>query len=119
MDISDPGNPILLDTISDDKSFTYSSVTNGNYVFGVGNFEFLAIYDVSDPGGDIVSLPPLGKMGDKGGYAATQDNFVFAGFSDFVTRTNVDDWTYTIWHMKDFMNDKFGPPDADLDFASV
>ncbi len=88
-DISDPENPVILETIRTGTPGVYSSLVNGNMLYVAGfNAELVGI-DISDPGEFTVrgSVP----FEDKGGYLSYQDGFIHAGASNKYYKVDVSD----------------------------
>ena len=112
LDIGDPADPILLDTLAGrDAPPSYSSMLNGSVLYAVGTDDDLYGLDVRDPTAirRLDAVPVYGR----GGYLTIQDNFAHVGASDHYVKVDVAD-------PSDFRvvgSATSGEPDHDEDFA--
>lgn len=113
MDISNPGNPTLLDNFTD-FYLLYSSMMNGNYLIGAGADRRVHLFDISNPSNiNHVSSSDFASGG--GGYVNYQDGYIHAGMSEDYYKydmTNPNSIT-EVGHGNSNIND------SDYDFASV
>lgn len=94
VDISDPANPVLIaaDSSTNVPSI-YSGQLNGDRIYGMGVDSQLYVHDISDPS-KFVFLGTTGSGGtERGGYATIQDSYVFGGYSDRVSKFDIQDPT--------------------------
>ena len=88
-DISDPTDPVLLDSMVRDGPPSYSSMLNGGVLYAIGTDDDLHGLDVHDPS-DIRRLDSVAVYG-RGGYLTVQDNYVHAGASDHYVKVDISD----------------------------
>lgn len=113
LDISDPVNPILLDsTVMGPEN--YSVLVNGNRIFGAARFKELYIHDISDPQ-NIQQTGYFKGTNDKGGYLSYQDGYIHMGASINYVKIDVQDESNIIR----VGLASSGIPDRDEDFATV
>ena len=79
LDISDPVNPALLDTLVSESPKSYSSMVNGNRIYAAGTDDDLHGFDISNPR-QIRRLDSV-PIDGKGGYLTVQDEFAHVGAS--------------------------------------
>ncbi len=89
-DISDPVNPALLDSTSDEVG--YSMMVNGNRILGA--HDPARIYDISDPANITLELTGPNVAG-KGGYGTFKDGDFFYGSSSHFVRLDLGSNTVT------------------------
>jgi len=89
LDIGDPLNPKILKTRRIGMPSVYSSVVNGNRIYGVGNDKKVFIHDISNPAlmSFLGASPAAGD--DKGGYLQIQDGFAHAGMGTTYAKFDV------------------------------
>ncbi len=80
LDISDPANPVLLDTDLNLNTFMYSGTVNGNYLISASKDNSVHLWDISDPS-NMIHLGNSPALSGGGGYVNYQDGFVHAGMS--------------------------------------
>ncbi len=93
-DISEPGNPRLLNSYSNTENM-YASSLNGNQIVisarGNANNAVFSTYDISDP----INIRKVGTLniGNSGEqlYSSTQDNFIFQGCQSEVVKIDASD----------------------------
>jgi DNA-binding beta-propeller fold protein YncE len=84
-DISEPTRPNLLWSTTALRE-TYSSLVNGNRIFGAGKDGRLYILSVDPTTGAIAEISRSEAAGAKGGYITLQSGFAFLGASDRCTK---------------------------------
>ena len=109
-DISNPVNPVLLDTISTDSGL-YSIMVNGNRILGAHDPAW--IWDISDPA-NISFIGAGPNVADKGGYGAFQDGIFHYGSSSCYVKLNITSFPFTVIGT----NAPTGFVTPDWDFAS-
>jgi MYXO-CTERM domain-containing protein len=89
MDIGDPVQPKILKTRKVGMPSAYSSIVNGNRIYGVGNDKKVFIHDISNPAlmTFLGATPEAGD--DKGGYLQIQDGFAHAGMGTAYAKFDV------------------------------
>ena len=88
-DISDPTDPVLLDSMVGDGPPSYSSMLNGGVLYAIGTDDDLHGLDVHNPT-DIRRLDSVAVFG-RGGYLTIQDNFAHAGASYHYVKVDISD----------------------------
>ncbi|HXH17791.1 MAG TPA: Ig-like domain-containing protein, partial [Chitinophagales bacterium] len=113
LNISDPANPVLLDTDLNLNTFMYSAMVNGNYLISASKDNRVHLWDISTGNLNYVGGSPV--MSGGGGYVNYQDGFVHAGMSDDYYKLDMrNPNTITI------VGSATSPlPNTDHDFASV
>ena len=124
-DISDPANPVLLDSYKGTSldEGGYTSYLNGNRVWCQGTSGYLQVFDVSDPN-DIKHVGPSLDKEERGGYGMIQDGFAHAGMSNRYAKYDIrgaqpkevgaygvlgdNDWVISLGNMV-FVGDDDGP----------
>lgn len=89
LDIGDPANPKLLDSLLRDSEPSYSSMLNGNRIYSAGTDDDLHALDISDPS-NLRELDDV-DMGGHGGYLTLQDGFAHVGASSHYVKVDVRD----------------------------
>lgn len=89
LDIGDPANPKLLDSIVRGSPPSYSSMVNGSRIYAAGTDDDLHVLDISDPTniGEINDV----DMAGHGGYLTLQDGFAHVGASSHYVKIDVRD----------------------------
>jgi PKD repeat protein len=130
-DISDPAHPQIIQlaipgpdgTPNPDAPPIYSSMFNGDHIYGAGTDNRLHVTDVSNPSvihsvgtsEDRLVAGGTTDVLDKGGYVEVQDGFAFSGFSHQFAKVNVSDPA----HPHVVLTGSSGIGGRDEDFASV
>ena len=89
LDISDPINPALLDSLGAGSPASYSSMVNGNHIYAAGTDDDLHGLDISNPR-QIQRLDSV-PMNGKGGYLTIQDSFAHVGASRTYVKVDISD----------------------------
>jgi len=130
-DISDPAHPRILQlaipgpdgTPNPDAPSIYSSMFNGNRIYGAGTDNRLHVTDVSNPSvirtvgasEDRLVAGGTTHVLDRGGYVEVQDGCAFSGFSNQFAKIDVSDPT----HPHVVLTGSSGIGGRDEDFATV
>jgi DNA-binding beta-propeller fold protein YncE len=95
LDISDPANPVVLNSRSQGLPIMYAAFFNGNRVYGSGNSDHsIHVWDLTNPA-VFNFIGSLGGM-DRPVYTTIQDNFAFVGDETSMVKVNMDSFPYTI-----------------------
>lgn len=87
-DISDPENPKALSLLTDGPDI-YSSLVNGNRIYGTGLKGNLYIHDITDPR-KVTQTAVTAKLSDAHGeYVYIQDNYAMAGFETGIIKVDL------------------------------
>ncbi|MBI3882422.1 MAG: Ig-like domain-containing protein [Verrucomicrobia bacterium] len=90
-DISDPANPVLLQTLA--QPVGYSMMVNGNRILGAN--DPARIWDISNPSNiTLVGIGP--DVADKGGYGTFQDGIFHYGSSSAYVKLRISSLPFTV-----------------------
>jgi sugar lactone lactonase YvrE len=109
-DISDPANPVLLDTLTiGERAVGYSMMVNGNRILGAN--DPARVWDISDPTNiTFVGIGP--NVADKGGYGTFQDGVFHYGSSTRYVKLDVGSQPFTV--LATYSPAGFSNPDWDF-----
>ncbi|MBK7397697.1 MAG: Ig-like domain-containing protein [Myxococcales bacterium] len=115
LDIGDPVQPRVLRTRRVGIPVSYSSIVNGNRIYGAGNDNKIHVHDIANPASWIdLGASPVGGT-DKGGYLQLQDGFAHAGMGTNYAKFDLrDPSAFTLVGKA-----TAGIPGTDEDFANV
>jgi cytochrome c peroxidase len=86
-DIGDPKNPVLLTAVSAGAPSVYSSLVNGNVIYGAGTDEKLYAFDITNP--SQFTFIGSANINGRGGYLSFQDGYAHVGASKQYAKVNV------------------------------
>jgi hypothetical protein len=115
-DISEPWNPKLIHTDTDERSYSSMLYDNKLLLAGAGNWlggNGLIVYDISNPSRPVKLSSH--STSDKGGYLTVQDSVAHMGSSDGYYKIDFTNPSSP----KRLLKSSFGSSGADLDFVSV
>jgi DNA-binding beta-propeller fold protein YncE len=111
LDISDPKNPVVLDTISPGSGL-YSIMVNGDKILGA--HDPARIWDISNPS-NITLIGSGPDVADKGGYGMFQDGIFHYGSSSAYVKLDISSQPFTVLGL----NSPAGFSNPDWDFATA
>jgi DNA-binding beta-propeller fold protein YncE len=86
-DISDPKNPTLLETQTQNMPPVYSILVNGDRILGVDTYNNFTVFDIGDP--SRFRYVNGVSLGGRGGYVTFQDGFAHAGASSHFAKIDM------------------------------
>lgn len=115
LDVGDPKEPRVLRTRRVGIPVSYSTMVNGNRIYGAGGDNKIHVHDITNPAAWVdLGASPVGGA-DKGGYVQLQDGFAHAGMGTNYAKFDLrDPAAFTLVGKA-----TAGIPGTDEDFANV
>ncbi|MGH7493435.1 MAG: Ig-like domain-containing protein [bacterium] len=86
-DISDPKNPVVIATQTQNMPPVYSILVNGDHILGVDIFNNFTVFDIHDP--TLFRYVNGISLDGRGGYVTFQDGFAHAGASSHYAKIDM------------------------------